>query len=203
MLAKYRILKGSEEFDELLTLEAPPYMRFRMDSDRENLGWALRETAEALRDNFEGYTSEVRYTDRLLSFPALFARDGLLPEPNPTMRQPDVSLLYSAATGDPGNAGYFPMNAVRWLTPPRDLAVLVTASGGDRFAAELFHFGVDTRHLSAEAYLLAPGDYALTLSATGTSAPLATQAVSVQGCRTRLAFDLPPHRLCVLSITRR
>jgi hypothetical protein len=203
-LAKYRFLTGSREFDDLLARDMSAYMRLRTSGEKGKLSKALLEDADALRINFPGYTSEVRYTDRLLRFPALFQKDWLFPDGIDTIRLPDPSLLYSSVTGDPGGAGYFPLNAVRWLTPPRDLAALVIDSCKDRFAAELFHFGRDKRAMTAELYLLSPGDYTLTVSAAGTeSAPVATQSVAVKGRRTRVSFELPPQRLCVLDVKHR
>ncbi|GAJ04232.1 unnamed protein product, partial [marine sediment metagenome] len=112
VIAKYRFLTGNTEFDELIAKESLPYVRFRLDADTHaspqvhrtpyggvprtdrrgalnSLVSALRNNAEALRVNFEGYTSEVRYTDRVLRFPALFAnplgdalrRNNMLSEP--------------------------------------------------------------------------------------------------------------------------
>src|SRR5690606_6678849 len=101
--------------------------------DWESLTKALDRTAQALRINFPGYTSEVRYTDRVLRFPAIFGENGMYPEAREVSAEPDTNLLYSTATGDPGGALYFPMNAVRWLTPPRDIAALVTESSRKRF----------------------------------------------------------------------
>ena len=134
-LAKYRLLSGSGEFDELLGRDHRAYMISGPGGDRTALVAALRNSAEALRVNFEGYTSEVRYTDRVLRFPALFGRDMMFAEAIPSIKAPNPSLLYSSATGDPGHCGYFPLNAVRWLTPPREIAALVTATGRDRFTA--------------------------------------------------------------------
>ena len=69
--------------------------------------------------NFHGYTSEVRYTDQdFLRFPTLFLDDGLAKPDKPVRVQRD--LLYSSVTGDPGTSGYFPLNAVRWITSPRE-----------------------------------------------------------------------------------
>ena len=52
---------------------------------------------------------------------------------------------------------YFPPASVRWLTPPQDIAAMVTSTSRDRFAARLFHFGTDPRVMQAELYLLSPG----------------------------------------------
>jgi len=204
VIAKYRFLTGSTEFDGLLAKEMSPYMRLRLRGEHGPLVRALRNNAEALRVNFPGYTSEVRYTDRVLRFPALFGSNGMFPDAKPGICSPDTSLLYSTVTGDPGAAGHFPLNAVRWLTPPRDLAALVTESGQDRFTASLFHFGKDRRSLAAELYLLAPGEYtfALTVEGTGKPAPKTTGRVVVKGPRTRITVELPPRKSCVLRVCK-
>ena len=226
VIAKYKFLTGKSKFDKLLAKETSPYMRFRLLDDLSLLVLALRSNAEALRINFEGYTSEVRYTDRVLRFPALFGTNGILAEPVATIRTPNTSLLYSTVTGDPGSAGYFPLNAVRWLTPPRNIAALVTDSGTDRFSAKLFHFGDGQRPMSAEFYLLAPGKYTLTIAAkvpisqsfakwgpakdTKARRILTTRQFEVKGLspmdslrRTRISFELPPRKLCVLHVSCR
>lgn len=204
-IAKYRFLTGNTEFDKLLEKEMSPYMRFRLRDDRDSLISALQNTADALRINFPGYTSEVRYTDRVLRFPSLFAGNGLLPEPVKEIRRPDTALLYSTFTGDPGDAGYFPLNAVRWLTPPRDIAALVTESAPNRLTAELLHFGKDARPMTAELYLLEPGKYTMSVtpndSVKGASATLSE--VEVTKRKTRVSFDLPPRKLCVVRICLR
>ncbi|MGD8499157.1 MAG: hypothetical protein PVJ86_00830 [Phycisphaerales bacterium] len=202
VVTKYRFLTGETEFDELLAKEMSPYMRFRLHGDLSSLVSALRQNAEALRTNFEGYTSEVRYTDRVLRFPSLFSGGDMLTEPVGTIHTPNPSLLYSMATGDPGDAGYFPLNAVRWLTPPRDIAVLVTESASTQFAAELFGFGDKQRPMSAEFYLLDPGKYELTIATEdGREKKLpAIHKFVVRERRTRVSFKLPPRRLCVLRI---
>jgi len=204
VIAKYRLLTGKSEFDRLIAKETSPYMRFRLYGELDWLVSALRNTAEALRINLPGYTSEVRYTDRVLRFPALFGKNGILTEPLTKIRSPDPSLLYSTVTGDPGDAGYLPLNAVRWLTPPRDIAALVTESGTDHFGAELFHFGRKKRHITAEFYLLKPGDYKLTIvlkDAEGQTS-LRTHEFTVKGLKNRVSFELPPRRLCLLHVRR-
>ena len=231
VIAKYRFLTGNTEFDEFLDKETSPYIRFRLHGELSSLVSALQQNAEALRINFEGYTSEVRYTDRVLRFPALFADNGILTaglrrasprrEPVTTIHVPNPSLLYSTVTGDPGSAGYFPLNAVRWLTPPRNIAVLVTESASGRFTAELFHFGEKKRPMSAEFHLLSRGKYELTIAARDGSPQDALRQEQellgtdearpsdgrgefvVENRSTRVSFELPPRKLCVLRIRRR
>jgi hypothetical protein len=205
VVAKYRFLTGKTDFDEFLAKELSPYIYFRLQGDTSSLATAVRQSAEALRINFEGYTSEVRYTDRVLRFPSLFSGKDILAEPIEAIRIPDPSLLYSMVTGDPGDAGYLPLNAVRWLTPPRDIAALVTESASRRFTAELFSFGKEKRRMAAEFYLLDPGEYELTITAADRQNQqlLGVYDLAVKGHRTRVSFEIPPRRLCALRIRPR
>ncbi len=202
VIAKYRFLTGNTEFDKLIARESSPYIRFKLEGDFRSLVSALGNNAKALRFNFEGYTSEVRYTDRILRFPTLFTGNEKLSKPPVTFHTPDPSLLYSTVTGDPGSSGYFPLNAIRWLTEPRNIAALVTESGTEQFAAELFHFGGEKRPMSAEFYLLKPGEYTLTLTIKNDEKqkPLITDKFEVKGGRARVVFELPPRKLCILNI---
>jgi len=202
VITKYRFLTGNTDFDEFLAREMSPYMRFRLDGDIGPLVSALGQNAEALRINFEGYTSEVRYTDRVLRFPSLFSGNNTLAEPAAAIPAPDPSLLYSMVTGDPGDAGYFPLNAVRWLTPPRDIAVLVTESANNRFTAEMFNFDANVRSMSAEFYLLDPGKYKLAIEVgQGRERKLwRSYQFAVEDRRMRVGFELPAQELCRLEI---
>jgi hypothetical protein len=202
VITKYKFLTGSTEFDEFLGKEMSPYMRYRLRGDSTPLLAALEQNAEALRINFEGYTSEVRYTDRVLRFPRLFAGSEVLAKSVQTIYTPDPSLLYSMATGDPGGAGYFPLNAVRWLTPPRDIAARVTESKSTEFGAELFCFDAEARSMSAEFYLLEPGAYKLTVTPKGDEGRRSarTYNLAVKGRRARVSFILPARRLCKVRV---
>jgi hypothetical protein len=200
-LAKYRLLSGSTEFDELLAEDYRASILAGSGADRASLVAALRDSAEALRVNFEGFTSEVRYTDRVLRFPALFGSDMMFREAVPAIKTPNPSLVYSTVTGDPGDCGYLPLNAVRWLTPPREIAALVSETGPQRFTAELFHFGKEGRAMAAEFYLLEPGRYRFELL-DGSDHPMGRLPTpfSVAGPRTRISFELPARQRCVLRI---
>jgi hypothetical protein len=199
-LSKYRMLTGDESFDRLLRGDGAPVLHFRLTGDRGPLEAALADAATAFSFNFERYTSEVRYTDRVLRFPAVFQGNVRLAEPKFPVRSPDPGLLYSTVTGDPAGPGSFPLNAVRWLTPPREIAALVTDTGPRRFAAELFHFGSAPRSMGAELYLLEPGAYRFQLLADDHTLHEARLVVSAP--RTHVTFDLPPRKTCRLTLTR-
>jgi hypothetical protein len=200
-IAKHRLLTGSTEFDRLLAKDRGPYLAYRMGAGEEALVAALERNADALAVNFEGYTSEVRYTDRVIRFPALFGGNGMFERAVQGIAQPDPGILYSSATGDPGGAGYFPLNAVRWLTPPRDIAALVDDAGEDRFAARLYHFGDEPRDMGAELYLLAPGHYIFSLRPD--SGQPSSFAFQVEGKRTRVSFVLPQRTPCQVTVDRK
>ena len=198
-LDKYRFLTGDTRYDALLRSDASGYSQYRLTGETKPLTRALLKNAEAFRSNWEGYTAEMRWTDRVISFTRNYL--NYLPERAPSAPSPEI--LYSTATGDPGNPLVFPLNAVRWLTPPRELAALVTESGHRTFTAELFHFGPQPRNLSAELYLLQPGEYRLSVkpadrAATGQPSE---QRLTVKDPRTRVTITLPSRQLCVLNIT--
>lgn len=200
-LAKYRLLTGDTRHDALLRSDASGYVRYRLTGDRASLEAALRRNAEGFRTNWEAYTDEMRWSDRVMSFTRNFLE--YLPEPAPPNPSPEI--LYSSATGDPGNPLVFPLNAVRWVTPPRDFAALVTDSGRKAFAAEVFHFGDRPRELEAELFLLSPGAYEVSLSAAGPGdePALKRREFKVEGPRARISLQLPSRRLCVVRVSPR
>ncbi len=200
-LAKYRLLTDDRQYDALLRADASGYVRYRLTGDAAPLESALRRNAEAFRSNWEAYTSEMRWTDRVMSFTRNFLNH--LPEPAPPAPSPEI--LYSSATGDPGHPLVFPLNAVRWRTLPREIAALITESSRTSFTAELFHFGTRPRDLDAELFLLSPGEYELTLTVAGAEkeTPLQRQAVRVEGPRVRVSLQLPARRLCVMRVNPR
>ncbi len=203
IIAKYIMLGGTTKYNQLIKTDATPYATFRFNGDQESLVAALHDNVEALRINFPGYTSEVRYTDRVLRFPGIFVANGIYPDANPDILLPNTNVLYATLTGDPGNAGYFPINAVRWMTPPRDIAALVTETGRDRFQAELFHFGGKPRDMSALFYLLDPGEYIFKLFSKGTKEKeYSVKRIVVSDKNTPITFQLPAKTLCILEISK-
>ena len=201
-IAKYRVLTGDTEFDGLLAGGGSPYLTLRLTGNRAPLQTVLAGNARAFAYNFPRYTSEVRWTDRVLRFPAVFTGSVKLAEPNFEVHQPRPDILYSTATGDPGGLRGFPMNAVRWLTGPRQIAALVCDAGPAAFRAEVFHFGEQPREMGAELYLLDPGQYHLTVRPTETDAKQ-TQRIpfAVEGSRARVRFTLSARALCVVEVS--
>jgi hypothetical protein len=91
------------------------------------------------------------------------------------------------------------MNAVRWHTPPRDLAALVTDAATNRFDARLYHFGPADRKLDCELFLLAPGDYEYTLTESNGKTISGGRFV-IDSKNRKLPVTLPKHIECRLQI---
>lgn len=199
VLGKHRLLTGDPEFEALLCRDASPYLAFRLSGDRERLTEALGRTRAALSMNFEGYTSEVRYTDRVLRFPTLFGEGRMPLAPGAGMALPDTQLLYSCITGDPGDPGYFPLNAVRWSMPPRDFAALVIEATERRFAAEVYHFKKGPQMVSARFFLLAPGRYRVRVTDITNLTNGAEKRVVIAS-ETSVGFEIMGQRPCRVEL---
>jgi len=193
-VGKYLFLTGAGQYNDLLLAAANGYVQYRVTGNMAPLDQALLANAKAFRQNFEAYTSEVRYTDRVFRFPEHYLSYYSASPPD----VPDPQILYSSVTGDPGNPLYYPMNAVCWLTSSREIAALVTDCGTDRFLARLYHFGPEPRPMGAELHLLRPGVYEAVLrSADGT---ILKRRLDLEAFGARMMFELPPRTLCMLAI---
>lgn len=199
-LAKIRMLNGTREFDRLIRTDNNSYTRYRFFNDTAGLETALRNTAEAFRYNWPGYTSEVRFTDRLTRFPRLFTIPAMYEKPLAGVYVPNTYVLFSTLTGEPGDGGYFPLNAVRWLTPPRNFAALVEESGADRLKAEFFHFGTEPREFEVELYLLEKGRYNVSVMDLETGHAIEESQLVSFGKTNRIALKALPRKRCQLII---
>lgn len=198
-LARFKALTGTAEFDELLALEGAEFVIRTDEEGKRGLEAALRESLAALRVNFPGFTSEVRSTDRCMRFVQFLAEDYAFDDYK-GVTQPKHELLYRMVTGDK-NAPRFPQMAVRWLTPPKDIAVLVTEASTSTFAAELFHFGQEPREMTAELRQFKPGNYHATLLVDGKPVKRPSQTVKVEKGRfSRFSFTLPAGKLATLRL---
>jgi len=116
-------------------------------------------------------------------------------------KRPATDFVYATATGDRGGIGFFPLNAVRWLTPPRDIAAIVTETGSLSLSAKLFHFGKSAREMGAEFYLLEPGDYTMVLRPADDNTKKAVEkTLQVKGQSSKVRFTLPPREVFELTV---
>ena len=191
-LSKYSTLTGDRQFDDLLLTESDGYLNYLITEDPHQLMAGLEKNAEALRYNYEVYTSEVRFTDRINRFADAYLNRFSSVE----LPRIDPSFLYAMVSGNVGSALYFPMSGVRWLTNSREIALLVKVNNRDRFVAELYHFGPYPRQMGAELLMLNPGSYQMNLNANQEPD---SRRIEVKK-RTKIAFTLPPRQLCRLEI---
>jgi hypothetical protein len=200
--AKYAFLTGSDEFNELFNHEQSEnfYAQYRADKNIGPANDLLRGMAESLRYYYPAYTSEVRWTDRVFRFPVILTEPAVYSEPLTTVSNINNQILFSMLTGEPSSGRYFPINAVRWMTLPRDIAILVNESDFDWFEAELFHFGTSPRKMEAELYLLDEGRYTLSIIQKKTKKVLHTEKIRVENKPVHIDFDLPSRELCILKV---
>lgn len=196
-LAKWRQLSGDRQFDDLLRADATGYKRFMLDQDKDRLTEDLGEMAKTLSFNWPMFTDEVRYTDRVLSFPHAWPRTTAT-----GLRRIDANLLYSSVTGDPGTVLHYPINGARWHTLPIEIAALVARNERDEFAAELFHFGSEKRPLAVSLLVLDPGVYRWRLISSAGDR-LAHGEVTLSPVHRRLDITLPSRLLVRLELERK
>ena len=203
-LAKYRQLTGKTEFDDVLERDYPAALSRHQLEESSPVVKRLQRSAEALRINFPGRTSEVRWTDRIMAFARMYGHDKMFAEPVPAMnKRPAPDFVYAMATGDRGGIGFFPLNAVRWLTPPRDIAAIVINAGRHGLTAKLFHFGESPRVMGAEFYLLESGEYRVVLTPEDEgAAPAVRKRLTVTGNSPQVKFTLPAREVYQLRVVR-
>lgn len=190
-LFKYRLLTGDTAFDAILNKDTKGYERFVFENDLNSLTQSLEEINKSMSLPKEFYTSEVRWTDRLFSFPNYF--NHALQKPMPKFNS---ELLFSSLTGNIGSFNILPVSAVKWLTHPAEIAVLTEVNLTDRFEAQLFHFGTKQRKMGARFYNLDLGEYQLYLN---THKSGVFQFSEKEG---EIEFTIPSQKLCKLIITK-
>lgn len=192
-LAKWRQLTGDARFDDLLLADANGYVSRILGQSDDKLTAQLSDLARTLSHNWPMFTEEVRYTDRVLTYPHGWPRS--------TLPRIDHSLLYSTVTGDPGTAETYPLNGVRWHTAPREIAALVTENRRDRFSSQLFHFGDEPRTFSASLLLLEPGRYTWSITDLA-GKTLSSGDFTLTPAQRKIVIDLPPRTPTQLVIKR-
>lgn len=195
-LAKYQKLTGDKTFTAIIEASGDGYAQFAFSNERTALEKDLTTQWQVFQRDEPTFTSEVLWTDRLFSFYKNylnFFEDQPLPSFKP-------NFLFSTLTGHVGNALYFPLNAVRWHTPAREIAALVTVAQQDRFAAELFHFGEQPRGMAASFFLLTPGNYEVRITDITSSKISSRQRVVLSNNARRIPFQLPARQPCRLEI---
>ncbi len=160
ILIKYRLITGDYSFDAILERDARGYERYIFEKDLEKLTESLSDLRKSLSLPEEYYTTEVRWTDRLFAFTNKYF-NYILDEPLPSF---DAGFLFSCFTGNIGNFKFLPVFGVKWLTDPKDIAILTEINSIQNFEAQLFHFGNKSRKMGALFYNLENGKYSFKLN---------------------------------------
>ncbi len=147
VLEKQWLLNGTSASDDLLLEQGGHYIRYRMTGAEEDLESALVNPTTALSWNKAMYTSEVRFTDRVLKFHTRYW-NSIAEESLPGV---DTSILYNMLTGDIGDASILPLPAVRWGFPHQDLRVNVQTASTTLLRAQLYNTSTDEQ--SGKVYL--------------------------------------------------
>ncbi|MDX1285018.1 MAG: hypothetical protein R3182_08405, partial [Draconibacterium sp.] len=160
ILIKYRLITGDYSFDEILKKDARAYERFVFDNDINRLTDSLDNLRKSLSLPETFYTDEVRWTDRLFAVTKKYFND-ILDEPLPSF---NAGFLFSSLTGSIGNFKFLPVFGVKWLTSPKEIAILTETNATNKFEAQLFHFGEFPRKMGVKFFNLEDGEYRLKLN---------------------------------------
>ncbi len=196
VMAKYTQLENDRTVYPLLMEQGNGYVKYRLTGSASPLIRELKKNASAFQWNWPAFTSEVRWTDRILNFSNNYLKYTSA-QPIPRF---DADELYSMVTGDMGGALYFPMNVVRWLTTPRAIAALVDDWNEQSLRARLYHFGKKERNMGVRIYLIQPGKYLFRIRDSG--ATLIERTIIRKTTVTDIDFQLPARTECQLSLER-
>ncbi|MAA79078.1 MAG: hypothetical protein CL916_07430 [Deltaproteobacteria bacterium] len=183
-LRKHWMLTQSDEYNDLILSEGDRYDRYRLTGEDE--GWIelLENTAKALSWNQAAYTTEVRFTDRVVKFHSAYW-NKFTEAPLPTI---DSELLYNMITGDLGSPGYIPLPHFRWDFHPRIVRVHVTTNQ----SAELYAVSDSDVTGSVRVLQQETGHFTLTCSEQIIQEGNFSDGV--------LALTLPSQDLCTLQL---
>ena len=196
-LARRRVHLDDQRFDSLLEQDGGAYLRWLLFDDEAEFEAGMRGSAESLRVNLPGWTSEVRFTDRLVSFASDYWR-GTLGMDLPKF---DPQLLYSTLTGDPDDPFYAPSPALRWGFDSRKLAARVSALDGEPLRADLVSFAAAPMAGEVTLLRLGAGGHFWTLHCGPEgSEPLLQGTVDSVNGQGAIELELPPAELCRLLV---
>jgi len=160
ILIKYRLITGDNTYDAIIERDASGYEKFLFDKNMDSLTDSLEKLRESLSLPEEFFTTEVRWTDRLFATTKHYFRHTL-DEPIPLF---NAEFLFSSLTGNLGNFKILPVFGVKWLTNPKNIAVLTETNSTQKFEAQLFHFGDQPRKMRARFFNLEEGKYKMKMA---------------------------------------
>ncbi|MEM7656831.1 MAG: hypothetical protein AAF399_11935 [Bacteroidota bacterium] len=194
--AKYRMLSGDPQFDDLLLEKGNGYIHFLLTGKRDRLEQEIAKNVQSLSMNQAAFTHDVRWTDRVFRFHRNFL-NHFLAEPLPTL---DTDALFAILTGHVGNSLYFPIHALRWGIEARKFAALVKEANSTQLVAEVFSFDDSPLALSWECLRLQAGAYQVQVMQMEPEKVLSTSLQTIEEGDRTMNVDLPPQTLCELRV---
>lgn len=191
VLIKYRLITGDKSYDAIIEKDAAGYERYQFDKDLRRLTNEIDHQRKSLSLPEIWYTTEVRWTDRLFSSVPYF--NYILKEPLPGFK---AGFLFSCLTGNVGNHQIMPVFGVKWLTDPKDIAILTEENSPQKFVAQLFHFGNDPRSIKVRFLNLREGKYMWHLSGGR------RKSFTIDQDNREFEFTIPPQKLSLLTVER-
>ena len=177
VVTQWRLETNDARFDVFLRQHGPAYLRYRLTGDSAPMAETIESSLlSVLRFNRPMRTTEVLFTDRVF----VSRREG----------GPDgADLLAAMLTGCHTAQGMSPYYHVAWEEAPAAFTALVTSTGSDHVAADLFiHHGGES-HVAASFLRLPPGDYRVSARMAGRRLIDRTERITGRGQRVRL--DIP------------
>jgi hypothetical protein len=189
ILEKQWLLNGTSASDDLLLEQGGHYIRYRITGEEEALESALINTTTALSWNKEMYTSEVRFTDRVLKFHTKYW-NSIAEEPLPSV---DTSTLYNMVTGDIGDASILPLPSVRWGFSHQILRVNVQTASSTLLRAQLYNTSTEEQSGNVYLHRLKEGERQYTLQCESTE-----NIETIYG--NNFTLHLPSQTLCTIEV---
>ena len=171
--------------------DAKGYESFIFEKDVQKLTKSMNELRMSLSLPEEFFTTEVRWTDRLFATGKYF--NYFFAEKIPVF---NAGFLFSSLTGSIGNFKFLPVFGVQWLTSSKEIAILTETNSTQKFEAQLFHFGNDSRKMGARFFNLENGNYKVLLNAKQQSQLVITDKIK------EIEITLPPQKLSKLQIEK-
>ncbi len=192
ILTKYRLITGDNSFDSILKKDARGYESFIFEKDFKKLTKSMDTLRMSLSVQEEFFTTEVRWTDRLFSFPDKY-HNSILDEPIPSF---NAKFLFSSLTGSIGNFKFLPVFGVQWLTNSKEIAILTETNSTQKFEAQLFHFGNKPRKMGVKFFNLENGKYKIEFAGEQTS------RIKLEENNRKIEITLPSQKLVNIKLEK-
>jgi hypothetical protein len=149
VIGQWRVLTGNTDFDALLLLYAPHYIRYQITKEEKHLLAGLEKFNQSTGYNWEMLTSEVVFTDRLLATDVEYGQ------------RLDSEILKAMLTGDVIVSSTSPYLCVTWSKTFEGFTALVKGYSPKTLNVELYNHSSKTEKAAFRIWHLPKGTYRL------------------------------------------